>query len=223
MDRVSSLVLGGLSSVENIINNVLGNQYANVGLKVFLALYAALAAPRLPSYVTPYLDNILVKIVVAFLIVYMANKDAGVALMIAVAFIVTLQAVSHFKLLETGLSSGNPSWLPSANIEGFEGEGEEDDSEEPPLMQTENPNQEQQEEDEAAMQPSQLTDNLDEDVVEPFGYQMNNDFTSAAQFDSAQSNAVPGSDPRGCANAEGHCVQGFGDIDGAGVAGYSSF
>ena len=52
---------------------------------------------------------------------------------------------------------------------------------------------------------------------------MNNDFTSAAQFESAQSNAVPGSDPRDCANAEGHCVQGFGDVDGAGDGGYSSF
>ena len=49
MDRVSSLVLGGLSSVENIVDSVLGNQYANVSLKVFLALYAALAAPKLPS------------------------------------------------------------------------------------------------------------------------------------------------------------------------------
>jgi hypothetical protein len=67
------------------------------------------------------MDNIFVRIGIAFLIVFMALRDPSLALIIAVAFIISLQTANKLRLINTDLSSalpGETSWLPSAK-EGF--------------------------------------------------------------------------------------------------------
>jgi hypothetical protein len=59
-----------------------------------LALYASLAAPNLPSSVTKIFKNPLFKLGIMFLIAYMATKDTSVAIITAVALLVTLQTLS---------------------------------------------------------------------------------------------------------------------------------
>ena len=137
MNQIRKLTMPVVSQVEKILNRALDNVYLNTALKVFLVLYAALAAPKFPPRLAFLMDNIFVRIGISFLIVFMALRDPGLALVIAVAFIITLQTANKLKLINTDLSQalpGETSWLPSAQKEGFantddEGlaEGEKDD------------------------------------------------------------------------------------------------
>jgi len=103
---------------EKILNKGLGNPYINTSIKVFIGLYAALAAPQLPPSIILLLDNTVVRVLWAFLIVFLALGDPGIALMAAIAFIVTLQLANKYKLINSSLSVSeagrNTSWLPSA-------------------------------------------------------------------------------------------------------------
>tara|TARA_B110000977_G_C10788111_1_gene381320 strand:- start:151 stop:540 length:390 start_codon:yes stop_codon:yes gene_type:complete len=124
MNQVSKIITPLFKNGETILNRGLDNIYINTAMKVFLALYAALAAPKLPPTLLVLFDNIFVRVGVAFLIVFMGLRDPGMALMIAVAFILTLQTTNKLRLYNSDLSvaaPGETSWLPS-NKPGREAE-----------------------------------------------------------------------------------------------------
>lgn len=128
MNQVQKSIKPVVSGAEKLLNRGLDNVYINTAIKVFLALYAALAAPQLPPVVAGLLDNLVVRVLFAFVIVFVALRDAGIALMLAVAYIVTLQTVNKMNLVNTDLSKaseGELSWLPSARkaLEFFKGLG----------------------------------------------------------------------------------------------------
>ena len=79
------------------INSVLENQYVAGALTVFLIVYASMAAPKLPDYLAKLFDYTLTKLVVFFLIVYMMKKNATVALVAAVALMITLMTLERIK------------------------------------------------------------------------------------------------------------------------------
>jgi len=103
---------------EKILNKGLGNPYIDTAVKVFIGLYAALAAPQLPPSVILLLDSTIVRVLWAFLIVFLALGNPGIALMASIAFIITLQLANKYKLINSSLSTSEPgrntSWLPSA-------------------------------------------------------------------------------------------------------------
>ena len=72
------------------INTLLDNKNVNSILSLIIALYAALAAPALPNSVVLFFDTVLGKLLLIFLIGYVSSRNMQVALMIAVAFVVTL-------------------------------------------------------------------------------------------------------------------------------------
>lgn len=79
------------------INSVLENQYVSGALTVFLIVYASMAAPKLPSYLANLFDYTLTKLVVFFLIVYLMKKNATVALVAAIALMVTLMSLQQIR------------------------------------------------------------------------------------------------------------------------------
>jgi len=112
---------GGLNDVinkaETQLSNVLDNSYVYVTLCVFLGLYAAFAAPNLPKNVALLLDTTVVRVIFAAVIVFTAFASPVAAILLAVAFIVTLQTANKYKLYdnsESVLAPGSISWLPSA-------------------------------------------------------------------------------------------------------------
>ena len=126
MNQIRKLTMPVISEIEKILNRSLDNVYLNTALKVFLVLYAALAAPQFPPKLAFLMDNIFVRIGISFLIVFMALRDPGLALIIAIAFVITLQTANKLRLINTDLSQalqGETSWLPSAQREGFATEG----------------------------------------------------------------------------------------------------
>ena len=69
-------------------------KYVKLVLILFLALYSALAAPALPNVVINFFDSMVGKLIFLFLIGYVASRDVQVALMVAVAFVITLHVAN---------------------------------------------------------------------------------------------------------------------------------
>ena len=108
LSDTESLVTGTFSEVvgdiESGLDQGLSNKYVSTALKVLLALYAAFAAPKLPKGVALMLDHTIVRILIAALIVFVATKDSSMAILLALAFILSLQTANKYKLIDTSES-----------------------------------------------------------------------------------------------------------------------
>lgn len=91
------------SVVKNLNTNldkVFNNKTFTTVVSLLLALYAGLAAPALPNNVILFFDTLVGKVLMVFLIGYLASKNTQMAIMLAVAFVVTLNLANNYKLLE---------------------------------------------------------------------------------------------------------------------------
>ena len=239
MDQVTELIKKIINQTETILNRGLDNVYITTTIKVFLGLYAGFAAPKLPPSVVMLLDNIVVRIAVAFTIVLVATRDPSIALMISIAFIITLQTANRYRLINTNLSVADPgqsSWLPSAKnsehynaLGGDPGDlpsdgdlaGEAENKLDPVAAAAAAAGNEEGSED-----PSLVGDNFlpfhsnveNFDINQMHGtkpienfHSAPSSFTTEAQFVSAQNNSIPGSDQNTCVStfANQHCTQGL--------------
>ena len=73
----------------------LDNEYVSSGLILFLILYASVIAPKLPSNITSYFKHPLIQLILFFIIVFLAKKDVSLALITAVAVLVTIMVVNY--------------------------------------------------------------------------------------------------------------------------------
>lgn len=236
MEQVQTIVKDLITTSETVLNRGLDNVYISTTIKVLIGLYAAFAAPKLPPSLVSLMDNVLVRIAFAFVIVLTATRDPSIALMIAIAFIVTLQTANKFRLMSTELSvsaPGQSSWLPSAKREKFEDEivGFEDgnvdfssdddkDSEEPSNGNEEEPSNST---DMGVMEPEPFSPyfrgKLQEDFEIMQGSNMSGAvesdapaaFTNHDQLHSSQSNIVDVADQKSCITTlpNQHCTQGL--------------
>ena len=83
-----------MDSLQNI-NLLLDHPKFSTVSSLILALYAGMAAPALPNSVILFFDTIPGKILFLFLIGFMASRNIQVALMIAVAFVITLHVANQ--------------------------------------------------------------------------------------------------------------------------------
>lgn len=86
--------------VDSTMSQLFSNKYSSAVITLFLVLYGGLAAPKLPKFVIQLFDNAIFRILVLSLIVYKGNRDPKFAIMIGVAFTVTLNVISKQKFLE---------------------------------------------------------------------------------------------------------------------------
>ena len=75
------------------------NKYISITLKVLLALYAAFVAPKLSPSVSSIFEHTLFRIVVVVLIIWLATKDAAMAILVALAFVVSVQTANKHRIL----------------------------------------------------------------------------------------------------------------------------
>lgn len=78
----------------------LDNPYVSGALIVFLIVYAGMAAPRLPSYIANLFDYTAVKLLIFFLIAYLSKKNATVALIAAIALMISIMTLNKLKFGE---------------------------------------------------------------------------------------------------------------------------
>jgi len=83
------------------LNYVLDNPYAMAVTKVTLALYGAQIAPKAPEFMQKMFQYTLVKILLIFFIVYVSEKDFQLALLIAVIYVLSMNALSGRGLFES--------------------------------------------------------------------------------------------------------------------------
>ena len=76
------------------VTNVLENKNVTAVVSLLLALYAGLAAPALPNVVIKFFDTFIGKVLFIFLIAFVASRNVQVAIMLAVAFVVTLNVAN---------------------------------------------------------------------------------------------------------------------------------
>ena len=88
-----------LNKFNKYVNKAFQNNNFVLIISVIIVLYAGFTAPALPDSVIILFDTIIGKIVLLFLIGYVASKNVQVALLIAVAFVITLQ-VANMRFLE---------------------------------------------------------------------------------------------------------------------------
>ena len=213
VNQVREVAENLMTNTEAVLNRALDNKYIKTAIMVFLGLYAAFAAPQLPKSLVGLMDHTLVRVAFAFVIVFMATRDPSIALLMAVAFILTLQTANKFRLYNTNLSRSAPgevSWLPSVSSES---QPEVSESEQAP---------EEVSDDEKIAELSMPSANLNEVVENMEGAETpqsvqnaatveSSSFTNNSQFDDAQNNNVPGANQDSCVKSwdSQHCIQGL--------------
>lgn len=91
------------SSVNNVMDKLRSNEYVESTLILVLVLYAGLAAPRLPYSIAKLFGNVFFQLVFLALIAYYFNKNPTLAIVAAVAFmvsVITLNKITQSQILE---------------------------------------------------------------------------------------------------------------------------
>ena len=76
-----------------MLNEVFDNKYVSTIITISLVLYASLLGPNLPNFVKKLFNNTIFRIFILFLIVSRSNKDPNTSIIIAIAFILTLDYI----------------------------------------------------------------------------------------------------------------------------------
>ena len=91
--------MDNLAKIDNTVKpylSFLDNKYVSSSLLIVLIAYAGLAAPKLPYEYAKLFNNVFVKIIFFFLVIYIAQRNVAVALIISVAFVVSLMALNRY-------------------------------------------------------------------------------------------------------------------------------
>lgn len=87
------------SSVDSAVDRLnLNNEYVSTALIIFFVVYASLAAPKLPNNVAKLFNTTWFRFFVFFAIAYIARQNASVAVIAALAVIVTLQTANKLSM-----------------------------------------------------------------------------------------------------------------------------
>lgn len=97
--------LQSLNDQIDVLTNNLGlkeNKYVFAILIIFTIAYASAFAPQLPESVLSLFQYTAVRLFIIFLIAYTANKNPTLSLMIAVAFLVTMNSLVEMESRQRG-------------------------------------------------------------------------------------------------------------------------
>jgi hypothetical protein len=87
-------------NLTNTVTDFLQNPYVSATLTLFLVLYGGLAKPDLPDFILDLFDNAIFRMLVLFLIAYTASNNPQVAILVAIAFTITMNLLSERKMAE---------------------------------------------------------------------------------------------------------------------------
>lgn len=90
-----------MDSVKGTLDAVLANPLVMAVVKLSLTLYAVRLAPRLPENVDNLLDNTLAKVIGLALIVYLADRDFQLAVILAVVYVLGVNVLSGRNPIES--------------------------------------------------------------------------------------------------------------------------
>jgi len=74
--------------------NILDNKFVSIAIIILVGLYAQMLGPDLPQYVKDLFKSTVFRIIVLFFVLVRANKDPALALIIVIAFVLTLEYIN---------------------------------------------------------------------------------------------------------------------------------
>jgi hypothetical protein len=89
------------ATVDKAFKTALQNPYVMAFLKITLTLYAAQLAPRLPSSLQAAFNNTFVKIVAIMIILYLAQFDLQLAIVLSIVFVLGMNSLAGRKPFES--------------------------------------------------------------------------------------------------------------------------
>lgn len=94
-----------IANADKTVSGWFDNQYVTAAVALLLIVYSAYGVNRLSPYILRMFDMPLFKLLLFLLIVYLARKTPTIAIIAAIAFMVTLQALTKMKVDEAVLDS----------------------------------------------------------------------------------------------------------------------
>ena len=94
------------------MDNILDNKFVSTGITLMIGLYASLLGPQLPAFVKNLFNNTIFRILVLFLVLVRANKDPAMAIVIVIAFVLTMDYIYRMdskEAFEIIITSGDQS------------------------------------------------------------------------------------------------------------------
>jgi hypothetical protein len=89
-----------VSKAGKATGGILSNVYVNSFLTLFLIMYASLARPQLPNFLMDLFDNWAFRLVFMTGLAFLASRNIQAAILVAVAFTVTMNLLSEQKIVE---------------------------------------------------------------------------------------------------------------------------
>ncbi len=83
------------------IKKMMSSKYGAMFLKALLIVYIAFIAVKMPRFVARALNNKFVRLVILFAIVYAGLKDPVMALLIAIAFVVSMMTLNKMQSIDS--------------------------------------------------------------------------------------------------------------------------
>jgi len=119
--------MSNFKMVEKYINeslSFLDNEYIATTIKIFLTVYAAVWAPKLPAQAYNIFKNDIFKLFVFILVIWVGTKDISLALLISLAFLISMNSLRNLNIGETVNQLLKDSPIPYLNDEPVEEEPE---------------------------------------------------------------------------------------------------
>jgi len=86
------------AQMDGALNQAFANQYVTAVVTIIIVVYGSMAAPELPDFLVRLFDFTLFKMLVLTLILLVNNYSPTVAIVMAVAFFLSLQTLSRYHL-----------------------------------------------------------------------------------------------------------------------------
>lgn len=84
--------------INKILSQVQNNKWVTLSIGLIVALYGAFLAPALPAPIIRFFDTFIGKLLFLFLIAYLSTRNIQIALIVALAFLVTLNYATTGRL-----------------------------------------------------------------------------------------------------------------------------
>jgi hypothetical protein len=108
MQTVSNAFTSGITALDKGMASAFSNQYFTATLAIFVLLYAGLAAPNLPPFIAALFNSNLFKLLCLFAILVVLNYNVTVALIMAIAFMLSLQTLQRYRVFDYAATVAQP-------------------------------------------------------------------------------------------------------------------
>ena len=172
--EIGNLVNEAMLFGKSKLDSVFGNETFTLICKVLVVLYAAFCVQKLPMEYSKLVENIVVRFALLLLIAFITMNDPVLGLLLAVAFVLTIQVSNKNKLNAIVSDNHNEKEEPAASVDAqpdtfVDGNGDDHEAD------------------------KTMTDNLNSSNVTNTCSPQQDFFTDSAQLHDVQSDTVDGS------------------------------